>query len=377
MKTFTYLSISDIHLGHRRVPTSFTIKSMREEFDYFSDKYGYLDAIFIPGDFFDDKMDTNSVDYHEVLHFVGDLMRFCQRKSVILRVLEGTPSHDWGQSQIFRTVYELLKLDFDFKYVDQIYIETLAGSGLSVLYIPDEINHDAQITYQEVRDLMKEEGMEQVDLAMMHGMFHYQLRGFTSPASHTESDYLGIVKYFINIGHVHTYSKYDRIIAQGSWDRLKHKEEEDKGMVEVVLDLTTGTGSSRFIKNENAMIFKTFYFKEEDVVEVLLRKLAKVMRDIPVGSYVSIEGPKNHSFFNSIEELKAQYPGITFTKKDSTAGETESIPDGKDYANIEVEQLSITEANIKSLIMEEYNKRNLGLSDIKFETMIDEIKEAV
>ena len=75
---------------------------------------------------------------------------------------------------------------------------------------------------------MKDLNIEQVDLAMMHGNFKYQLP-MPSIHMHTEEDYLSIVRYYICINHIHTASVYGRILAPGSFDRMAHGEEEDKG----------------------------------------------------------------------------------------------------------------------------------------------------
>ena len=45
-------------------------------------------------------------------------------------------------------------------------------------------------------------------------------------------------------------SVFERILAQGSFDRLAHNEEEDKGGIVVTIDKVNGNHSYRFIKNE-------------------------------------------------------------------------------------------------------------------------------
>ena len=80
-------------------------------------------------------------------------------------------------------------------------------------------------------------GLTKVDYAVMHGQFDYQLpKHITGMPRHDSQKYLDIVKHYIFIGHIHTHSVYDRIIAQGSFDRLTHGQEEPKGYVVSIVD---------------------------------------------------------------------------------------------------------------------------------------------
>ena len=120
-----------------------------------------------------------------------------------------------------------------------------------MLYVPDKCRPTAEAVARDVQALFDEQGVEQVDIGMMHGMFKYQLG--TIPMNnqvHEERFYLDKVKNFISIGHVHTYSTYERIVAQGSFDRLTHGQEEPKGAV--LFTRVDGEWSYRFVENTKA-----------------------------------------------------------------------------------------------------------------------------
>ena len=99
---------------------------------------------------------------------------------------------------------------------------------------------------------------EEVDIAIMHGQFHYQFPRIKLDSSHDEQEYLNMVKHYIHIGHIHTHSSYDRIIAQGSFDRIAHGEEENKGCVVAKIDTTNRENDEwMFLVNDKAMRFIT------------------------------------------------------------------------------------------------------------------------
>ena len=91
--SFKFASISDIHLHHPHNTTIEIIENL--------DKYAFpdnvqtasLDAIFIGGDLFDRIMTLNDPDVPVVEHWMERLLRLCKKHDILLRVLEGTPSH--------------------------------------------------------------------------------------------------------------------------------------------------------------------------------------------------------------------------------------------------------------------------------------------
>ena len=92
-----YLVISDIHLGHAKNTTQDIIKNLRTYFEDFNDRgfFTELDIIFIAGDLFDRLLDLSNSDVSIIQVWVFDLMRFCARHNIQLRMLLGTPYRDW------------------------------------------------------------------------------------------------------------------------------------------------------------------------------------------------------------------------------------------------------------------------------------------
>lgn len=168
-------SISDIHLGHPRTNTYLIVENLYKAFPD-NEETAKLDLILLAGDVFDRLLTLPQEEVDAIQMWIAHLLYVCEKYNIILRVLEGTPSHDWKQSRQFANINAAMKKPANLKYVEVLSIETIEElGGLTVLYVPDEWNHDANVTRQQVIDLLKQHGLEKVDVACMHGAFDYQL----------------------------------------------------------------------------------------------------------------------------------------------------------------------------------------------------------
>lgn len=355
-----YLVLSDIHLGHNINNTENIINNLQL---YFKDNYkefSKLDMICLAGDVFDKLLVSNSIDFVLSTEWLTELIVFCKQHDIILRILEGTPSHDRSQSKVITSIIKKLNIELDYKYIDTLYIEHHNRLGIDILYIPDEYKHKAEDTYKEVLELLTERKLQKVDIAFIHGQFHYQLPMVKLDSSHNMEDYLNIVKYYISVGHIHTPSVYERIIAQGSFDRLAHNEEEDKGGV--VITLTEKESFFKFVYNKNAMIFKTYRFDKESIEDItnILDKDLKKLKD---KSNIRIISNSEEFLSNNIKDIRVRYPNINIkiekskNKEDNKFNIIEELP--------KIETFSITKDNILDLITAELNKYNLTEKEIK------------
>jgi hypothetical protein len=350
------VTISDIHLGHKRNPTLGIIQALDAFFKNYIGRG--VDILFLAGDVFDQLLDLPSDEVAEITMWAHRLIEFCEREKIKLRILEGTPSHDWKQSAIFVTAHTAMRSKCDFKYIDTLHIEHMEDFGLHVLYVPDEWHSSTERTFKDVQALMQKEGLSKVDLAIMHGSFAYQLpaAAMKSP-KHSEHDYLSIVKYFICIGHVHTHSIFERILAQGSFDRLAHGEEEAKGGIECVI-YPDGTFEHFFIENKMAKTFKTFTLRGKDIDDAISMIANRTKNFLP-NSYVRIRAPKDHPAIIGFDEFKKRFPHFVVTKITPEEEELENhslvddLEQDSDYVPI-----TITRENITSMLMEEINSKH-------------------
>ncbi len=305
--------VSDIHLGHRRNSASSIVKALNVAFPGDAET-AQLDAIFLAGDVFDRLIDLPNEDVVVIQLWVARLIRLCSEFNIKLRVLEGTRSHDWGQSGIFTTVAEQLALPIDLQYIRTLHIEYMADFGLNILYMPDDLPHGAAHTLEQAKELLKSKGLAYADLAIMHGSFEYQLPEVArSPATHSSAEWLQIVRGPLFIGHVHIPSSYDRIHAQGSFDRLTHNEEHPKGHLRCELE-SDGTYRVKFVENKLARIYRDVIVGEDELLSDLIERL-KFIEKLPPDSCVRITAPKGHVALSDMSVFIRLYPTITWSEK--------------------------------------------------------------
>lgn len=353
---FKYLVLSDIHLGHSINKTEYIINNLKVFFLDYAKYLKDINAIFLAGDVFDKLLVSSSDEFLLINKWLTELLLYCKKNNLMLRVLEGTHSHDWNQAKVITNIIEKLNLNINYKYIDDIVIEKNTKYNINILYVPDDYNPDAKITFNVVKERLQENLLKQVDIAIMHGQFHYQLPGITLLSSHTEDDYLNIVKYYINIGHIHTCSFNSRILAQGSFDRLAHNEEENKGGIIVSID-TQKENSFKFLVNKHAMIFKTIDVNNL-TLEELLKILDKEVTKIPFNSSIRLLGNNEHI---NLDQLRKRYSNITIKleRKKDKENKIKLIED-----EIKTEGFSITKENIKTLLFNELQKHNLTTKEI-------------
>jgi DNA repair exonuclease SbcCD nuclease subunit len=346
LKDISFLSISDIHLGNRKNPTEVIVRNLKT---YFTEVISgrKLDIIFIGGDIFDRLLTFNSKDVGEILSWTHWLLRFCDKRNIKLRVLEGTPSHDWKQSYIFDVMLKLDEYNLDYKYVQSLSIEYINDFDMNVLYVPDEWTSSTLTTHKQVIGLLKDKNLEKVDIAIMHGAFDYQIPQITKEEiKHSAAEYLNIVRHYICIGHVHRFSFYDRIIAQGSFDRLAHGEEDKKGAV--ICNINENGNSFDFIENKHATFFKTIELKNIEM-DKSLKQIDKIVTKLPADTHVRIKAKAQHPLMVSMDVLKLKYPFAIWSKVSSDNIESdENILSNMNV--IEYESVTITAENIITLV---------------------------
>lgn len=355
--TKQYLVFSDVHFGHRRTPTNVIIEHINQMFED-NKNFADIDALFIAGDLFHTKLELPSHDGSLVIMFMLNLANFCAKNKITLRLLEGTASHDWKQGRIIEEVIKGSNINVDFKYIQTITIENIESLGKNVLFLPD--NWEPKEAMDAIDKLMKEKQLSKVDLTIMHGQFPYQLPMIDSIHSYPETYFLNITKGLIHPGHIHTHSVFDRIIAQGSIDRISHGEEEDKGLLLVSID-----GNSyqwKFIKNKHAKMFKTIKIKNNDIdkIKSSIRKAVKVFRK---KDYLKIKVGPDSIIPNIIFDLRQEFIGINIdyeldNKSKRSSPQLQSLVSIEDKDPEEI--VTITEDNIVDLISrrltEQYTK---------------------
>lgn len=345
---------SDIHLNHARNETSFILSNLRREFPD-NEETGMLDIIVFAGDVFDGLLTVPEEEHIEISNWVADFLRMCKKRDITLIVLEGTPSHDRFQSQIFEVFNRTGKINADLLYVKTLSIHYLKKFGINVLFVPDEWSETSEETLHQVKQLLTTHGLEKVDYAFMHGQFEYQLPEVVKAPKHDSKEYLKIVDKLIFIGHVHVFSSLDRIFAQGSFDRLSHGEEGPKGHLRAVIR-SRDDYSVTFVENKGARIFKTIHCIGLDLSEIL-QQVEIQTKDIPDGSFVRISCSADNPINQDISHLVRYRPNITWSMKVDKTDEKKYISEtDDDLSKNDFVSVEITPRNIYELVMDRIKK---------------------
>lgn len=370
IKPISYIELSDIHLGHRRVTPEIMVYQLIAFFNTNMAIVSVCDYIFIAGDLWDRLLEWPSTEVTECTVFTNYLVALCKKFNIKLRVLEGTPSHDWRQSTHLMAAKRLI----DVRYYGKLTID-VEDDGLTVLYIPDEWSHCSSDTFDDVKTLMVSKGLEKVDLVMMHGHFGFQIpEHLPKIPRHSEADYLSIVKYFVHCGHDHRFAVFPTgttcspaIISAGSTGRLAHNEEEPKGMVHCVLN--TDGGTYTFLENTYATVFKTVTITQKSV-EKTIAYLRKAIYGIPEESFVSLD-IKDPNLSLQIRDIATAFPLITITVKSR-----KKATDGK-YRAVEgspvVPPERLTKDKLRAVLIERVLLKNPAISLMEVDGILTDL----
>ncbi len=365
-----YLVFSDVHLGHAKTPSEHIISNLCREL--LSNDKKDCDVFFCAGDFFDRLLDFNEDDVRCILVFINQLLTFCSDNQIKLRVLEGTSSHDWHQSRVFIQMNSMLPSPCDLRYVECLSVEHFVEYDMDVLYIPDNwISSTAQLR-REVDAELQANKINKVDLAIMHGNFTYQTDGGGNTSySFEEAYFLNLVKHYIHIGHYHTHTHYERIIAEGSFDRLKHGEEEKKGYVVASIDTGTNFHNWAFCSNDNAYIYKTVkVWPNMD-----LPRLDKIMSKIPKNSHVCLKIPPSHAFNVMMDQLKIRYVDCYLTKTSSEKSEEKVVAYINNDSVEDMSQFVLNEANLTSRLRDQIADKDYDFAPTHWNLFHNYMKE--
>lgn len=355
-----YMAVfGDVHTGHSKTPTSHILRNLRRAFPN-TPATGDLDLIVIEGDFFDQLLQMNDPAVKLIHEWVGAFLWMCKERDIVLRVLEGTPSHDWKQNSIFTTVNEVSKIGADVKYVDELSIEYIERFDIHVLYVPDEWRVKCDDTWDEVVQLLVKNNLDKVDFAFMHGMFPHQmpknLHG--KMEMHDPARYRSIVNKYICIGHVHGQSQNGNILAAGSFDRTAHGEEAPKGHYRIRLE-PNQEDVVMFIPNKDALKYVTFDCTGIDN-ESIHSYVEQQIANLPEGSHVRLKAMKGEAAIAGIKYFQDAYPQFHWTVKESGKDDEKYTPVLVDTRKLH-KTVNITPSNIESLVLERIEKKHPNL----------------
>lgn len=355
------LEFSDVHLEHNSVPTEHTIfclDNLIDDAPWLSE----IDIIFIAGDLLDKSVYLADDGTTAIQLWILRLLLLCVKHDIVLRVLEGTPSHDRGQSNQFDILSLNLNPKPDVRFINKLSIEYIEKFNIHVLYIPDEWRPTNEQTKQEVIDLLKSHGLTKVDYTVMHGTFPHQLpQGLNIPV-HDPDFYLSITIKYIFAGHIHIPSQFDRILVAGSTNRICHNEEHDKGILYVESNHDSSLPDKIIFKvNKFAAIFKSISIVDldrksaEELLLTVVTDIESTNLNYKIPCFIRVECNKNDLNEDLVNSFKRVYTQITWT--------TKAVKIKKEINELDkpkvFQALSINSNTIEEIVKEKLLKLNL------------------
>lgn len=360
---FRIASASDLHLGHGKNPAIEMVERFKNAFPRDAET-AKLDALVLAGDVYDHLLNLPQDEVSIIDEWMLYTLRLCKALDIALWVLRGTPSHDRNQSERFVLLNRTHEIGCDLTYVDELKIIYFPRFGINVLFVPDEWTDSEHKTLEEVHQLMKINGLKQVDYAIMHGQFEYQLPPVVKAQKHSSEDYLKLVKYLIFIGHVHIFSRNDRIIAQGSLDRISHGEEGPKGHVRAIVR-DVDDFEIHFVETLDAKRFVTVQCRGIADLDVALKKIEETVAEVPEDSHVRLVADVGSPILQLVSDLEKTYPFFYWTAlaksdEEKTSNEqAELLQNQQEYVPIE-----ITSQNVEKLLLDVMLARNYDMATI-------------
>lgn len=355
--SFRFISLGDVHLGHPQTPTTKIIENL--------DKYCTndvvlkdVDMLVITGDLYDRLLHNADENVHHINRWITNLLYRCAYLNVALRIVEGTPSHDRGQSRFFVEQARNANIELDLHYATELSIEYHERFGIHILYIPDKWRPTTEETLNEVRLEMKKRNLTQVDFAIMHGAFEYQLPSIVPEPTHCSKTYLELVKYFILIGHVHLQTQHERILAAGSYDRICHGEEGPKGYYDVTL---YGPDNYRvtFVENKGAKKYVTLpcHGLDTKALNVQVRTLTQ---SLPKGSAIRLRCNAHDAATGDLDLYRREYPQYDWSLLVEETDRKKKDQQLEQLLRMDLtEFIPIDRHSIEALVMEELHRREV------------------
>lgn len=317
--------VSDNHLGNKSTPTPMMVEALDATVTNY-DVMCNADGLIFCGDLFDRLLNLPLSGVSEIHGWFIDLLYMSKTTNCPIRILEGTPSHDWKQSKLLCSLNDFFKLGADVQYIDELSIVEDKSLGLTIGYIPDEWRESHQQTTDEFMELMKTRGIGQVDYMVMHGLFEFQIPKVKIP-TFDSSLWCKIVKYNILIGHDHNHKTFNNIIVPGSHNRLSMNEEAPKGFV--VSDILNNSVTNTFVINSQAKRYDTLDFTDidDDVALPIFKERLQLLSEAE--SKLRLRLSEHSNLQVSAAELKHCYSLVTVvcerSKKQQAIEEMETV----------------------------------------------------
>lgn len=363
--------LPDLHLGHSKVSTADTYERLHK---FAFPEIEKCNLLVFGGDYFNESIALNSDAGYYAILIMDEIIQLAMKHQFYIRVVRGTTFHDRKQNRLFLRYSKLMINGLPLiRYFDTVSVETDL-LGMDLLYIPDDLPYDNVMDH--IKEVMNKVHVPSVDLVISHGYFKHLLPIGIPREPKNTLDW-NLLKPFVHgcvlNGHVHIPSVYERVVSGGSFERMQHGEEHDKGFFTIQYNLKTHSVHFDFHINTEALLFKTIRLDKSSELNVELYKnklkkiLEKANKNAPLHLRIIIDDQNLKQ--SLIEYTKNAYPeyNLFFT--------SQKISDPDEYSSEEEVDLEdaelpvITEENLPELLLQFLEKQE------DFSVSIDEIRQ--
>lgn len=329
-KQIKVVATADLHFGNLRLDACSVYDKLRK---YLYPQLQDAHLFIIAGDLLDMLVTVGSNAHYFASKFIKDVFTLSARTGMTVRLLSGTYTHDRDQLPVFKTL-ALPKTKF--KIVDTIDCEVIQGFNsvngyvdydLAIGYLPDNLSYkDSADAIAHLKRIMECKGVSTLETIICHGTFEHIVRpGVPCPPCTYKIAQFDFVKGPIICGHIHTSSRKHNVYYCGSFDRMSHGEEENKGYY-VFLD-TDGSWKAKFVVDEDANKFITVTPDEDmDISQCSKYFVEQVEKYIPSGIGCVRTVHKDAEVRAILRKICFnKFPNIVYSSKSIQLGDATSI----------------------------------------------------
>ena len=346
--------LGDLHTLHPVVPTSQILKCLNFAIPD-APQTAMIDMLYFTGDLTERVQQFSSPDVHLLIPYIRHVLTMAKKYNIKVRVLEGTPSHDWRQNLIFKSLNDPdpttgeSGIGADLMYVDQVHIEYVEDHDMHVLYIPD-LRVDAADLWKLTQQKMQALGIDMVDYTIVHGAFLHQLPpAAISPYTHDPDNYCDITRYHIFANHIHIPSVYRNLLAGGSLDCLRHGEEHAKGYIRSYV--SPDRKHHEFVVNPHKTQFKTIDLSGK-TTRVCVREINNVLEYRDRLAAIRILADKADEVYQLGEKLNSLFPNVKFSFDNLKKPKTSALSSESREALVSLSKVTLTKDNLKSELLD-------------------------
>ena len=381
---FKMVCVSDLHFGNPRIPPEQIYGNLRK---YLYPKLEVAHVLFICGDTYDQLQTVNSHAHRYVSAFVKDILNISAKTGIQIRILHGTYSHDREQLEVLNALkFKGARL----KVINTIDVEEITDFRcydeevnfiLRVGYLPDNLpNMTSSEVVQKLKNCMSIRGWSSLDLIIGHGSFEHIFK---------DTDRLPNCLYSISqfnemignapivMGHIHSPGRYMNCYYCGSFERMAHNEEEDKGFYIFTRDVTDkNSWRSQFIVNEGATPFITIEPHGDDLAQLSANFIEQVRErfdDLTKVGYVRILHESNDVRAQLHRVCTINFPTLGYSSKKVGEAKSSTNVEMIDVDLTEFDELNISENNLSTLVIK-YLEDNNELGDISKSSIDNKVK---